>query len=511
MQKDEAEAAAQEAEVNELKSAAEFELSKATPLLEEAVRVLRELQPADMVFLKNIGTPTPTMTVGMEVACHFFDCVPKKAAVGKSASDPGGYFETAKAMLLNEPKKFLERLKSYDREHIPDRVIKKVRPILEGEDFTIAKAEKAATALVGICKWATAMVSYHDLLKIVNPKRQKVKEMKEELEVVRAQLAEKRAYLKSIEEKIEALERKSREKTEFMQSLQTQIDSCNKKLERAGKIISGLEGEKSRWTDTVKDLNHNYSLLIGNCLIAAGMVAYAGPFTSAYRGELETSWRNKIKELKINFNESVTMKDFLEDPVQTKQWTAASLPNDNLSIENAIILFKARRWPLMIDPQNQANKFIKNLGKDESEAELGLEYYKMSDPHLMRQLELAIQFGKWVLVENVGEELDPSLEPILLKQVDKAGNLRLGEKTIQWSKTFKFFMTTTLPNPHYAPETSVKVTILNFAITPFGLEEQMLNLFISLELPELQKKKDMIVQQNAQSAKALREIEDKIL
>jgi len=90
--------------------------------------------------------------------------------------------------------------------------------------------------------------------------------------------------------------------------------------------------------------------------------------------------------------------------------------------------------------------------------------------------------------------LDPSLEPILLKQVDKQGNLRLGEKIIQWSKQFKFFMTTTLPNPHYSPETSVKVTILNFAITPFGLEEQMLNLFISLELPDLQRKKDMIVQ-----------------
>jgi dynein heavy chain len=44
-------------------------------------------------------------------------------------------------------------------------------------------------------------------------------------------------------------------------------------------------------------------------------------------------------------------------------------------------------------------------------------------------------------------------------------------------------MTTTLPNPHYSPETSVKVTILNFAITPFGLE-----------MPELQKKKDNIVQ-----------------
>jgi dynein heavy chain len=48
--------------------------------------------------------------------------------------------------------------------------------------------------------------------------------------------------------------------------------------------------------------------------------------------------------------ENVSMKHLLEDPVKTKIWTAASLPNDNLSIENAIIMFKSRRWPLMIDP-----------------------------------------------------------------------------------------------------------------------------------------------------------------
>ena len=72
-------------------------------------------------------------------------------------------------------------------------------------------------------------------------------------------------------------------------------------------------------------------------------------------------------------------------------------------------------------------------------------------------------------------------------------------------------MTTTLPNPHYSPETTVKVTILNFAITPFGLEEQMLNQFVGLEMPDLQKKKDTIVQQNAQAAKSLVDAEDAIL
>jgi len=51
-------------------------------------------------------------------------------------------------------------------------------------------------------------------------------------------------------------------------------------------------------------------------------------------------------------------------------------------------------------------------------------------------------------------------------------------------------MTTTLPNPNYSPETQVKVTLLNFAITPFGLEEQMLYQFVIQEMPEQQKRKD---------------------
>ena len=242
------------------------------------------------------------------------------------------------------------------------------------------------------------------------------------------------------------------------------------------------------------------------------MISYAGPFTASYRADLEEEWRKAIEEKKINLAAGITMKQLLEDKVRTKIWTANQLPNDNLSIENGIIMFRSRRWPLMIDPQSQANKFIKNLGKEE--AEVGLHVMKLSEPNLLRNLELGIQTGKWVMIENIGEELDPALEPILLQQKTKTGGgytLRLGDKTIVYDENFKFFMTTTLPNPHYSPETSVKVTILNFAITPSGLEEQMLNQFVLQEMPDLQKKKDSIVQQNAQSAKTLRDIEEKIL
>lgn len=44
------------------------------------------------------------------------------------------------------------------------------------------------------------------------------------------------------------------------------------------------------------------------------------------------------------------MRSVLGDDVIIRSWTVAGLPNDNLSIENGIIMFKSRRWPLMVDP-----------------------------------------------------------------------------------------------------------------------------------------------------------------
>ena len=72
--------------------------------------------------------------------------------------------------------------------------------------------------------------------------------------------------------------------------------------------------------------------------------------------------------------------------------------------------------PLMIDPQGQANKWVKNMEK-----ESGLRVVKLTQADYVRTLENCIQFGTPVLIENVGEELDPSLEPLLLKQTFKQG------------------------------------------------------------------------------------------
>merc|ERR1711865_687844 len=89
--------------------------------------------------------------------------------------------------------------------------------------------------------------------------------------------------------------------------------------------------------------------------------------------------------------------------------------------------------------------------------------------------------------------------------------IRLGENNVPYNDTFRFFMTTKLPNPHYAPEVCVKVTLLNFAITMQGLEDQLLGAAIKVELPEVEEAKNKLVVQNAEMNRTLAELEDKIL
>ena len=84
------------------------------------------------------------------------------------------------------------------------------------------------------------------------------------------------------------------------------------------------------------------------------------------------------------------------------------------------------------------------------------------------------------------------MEPILLQlKVKDAGGyvIKLGDKSVTYMDSFRFFITTNLPNPHYAPEVSVKVTLLNFAITLDGLKGQMLGIVVAKEAPELEEKK----------------------
>merc|ERR1719265_1030907 len=164
--------------------------------------------------------------------------------------------------------------------------------------------------------------------------------------------------------KVNELEELQTEKTNKMNELQKMKDDCSAKLVRAEKLITGLGGEKVSWTNKSKRLDVDYTNLTGDILIASGIMAYLGVFTGQYRIMATTKWVELLGKLQIPARKTFSLQDVIGDQVKIRQWVIDKLPNDALSIDNGIILDNSRRWPLMIDPQNQANKWVKTTWKE---------------------------------------------------------------------------------------------------------------------------------------------------
>ncbi|KAG7500858.1 dynein heavy chain 3, axonemal [Solea senegalensis] len=494
---------------SEIKDDCEKDLAEALPALEAALSALNTLKPAHITEVKSMKNPPGPVKLVMESICIMKGIKPEKkpdpSGSGKMVEE---FWGPSKKLLADQ--KFLESLKTYDRDNIPAIYIKKIRDkYIDNPDFHPSVIKNVSSACEGLCKWVRAMEVYERVAKVVAPKKERLKQAEEEVAEQMETLAVKQAELKEVVDRLESLNKDLAKMIEKKKELENNIKLCSEKLDRAEKLIGGLGGEKDRWTEAARQLGITYTNLTGDILLSSGTISYLGAFTVEFRTTCQENWHTVCQEKKIPCSGDFTLSTTLGNQVAIRAWQIAGLPVDSFSTDNGIIAFNSRRWPLMIDPQGQANKWIKNMEKANK-----LSVIKLSDDNYVRTLENCIQFGNPVLLENVREELQPVLEPVLLKQTFKQHGveyMKVGENIVEYSKEFKFYMTTGLRNPHYLPEVAAKVCILNFMITPQGLQDQLLGLVVAKERPELEEKKNKLILESAANSKQLKEIEDKIL
>ncbi|CAL8109272.1 unnamed protein product [Orchesella dallaii] len=490
-----------------IKDDCENDLAEAIPALEAALQALDTLKPADITVVKSMKNPPAAVKMVLEAICVMRGIKPEKKMDpnGKQYEDYWG----ASLKMLGDMK-FLEGLKEYDKDNIPVPVMKKIREkFIKNPDFDPAVIKNVSTACEGLCKWVKAMEVYDRVIRIVEPKKQKLLEAEGELQAQMDKLNEKRALLQKVTDKLQALNDEYAAMNKKKKDLEDNIELCSQKLDRAEKLIDGLGGERTRWSEGAAMLSDRLINIIGDVLIGAAVVAYLGPFTVDFRSGCVEKWQQLCSSMKVPCSEIFSLTNTLGDPIKIRSWHLAGLPVDTFSVDNGIIVTNARRWPLMIDPQAQASKWIRNLEKPNS-----LSVINLTDPGYIRTVEQSIQQGLPVLLDNVGEDIDPALEPVLLKQTFKQGPIlciKIGESIVEYNRDFRFYIITRLRNPHYLPEIAVKVTLLNFMITLEGLEDQLLGIVVAKEKPELEEERQQLVQQTADNSKALKEVEDNIL
>lgn len=270
---------------------------------------------------------------------------------------------------------------------------------------------------------------------MVGPKIELVEELMASLRFKQEQLAEAKRKLEELEAKLDQLRKEFEEKTQMKEALRLKAEQLRLKLERAHMLVDGLAGERLRWIETVKRLDFEFNNLPGDCVMATAFISYLGPFVTNYRDKLANSWKKEIVARQIPASSEFYIWTFLSDPTTVREWNIKGLPTDDFSTENGIIVTTGSRWPLIIDPQCQAMKWIKN-----KERANNLEVIDFGQFDYVKVLERAVRDGIPVLLQNVMEKLDPALSPILNKAVfPEAGRLmiKFNEKIIPYNSNFR--------------------------------------------------------------------------
>ena len=423
---DEAVAKVKAEETKSIADDAQRDLDQALPALDDAVKALDALDKNDITEIKAFNNPPEMVQTVMESVCIL---------LGQKAD-----WATSKGLLGDS--NFLRNLISFDKDHIPEARIKKLKIYIDNPKFVPEEVAKVSKACRSLCLWARAIDIYARVFKEVEPKKAKLAQAEAELKIVMTELKAKQDKLADVENQIKELQNQYEHSVSEKKKLEHSIGQTSSRLKRASKLTTALADEQVRWKESIEIFDKELEHVVGNVFVSAACVAYFGAFPSNYRQVLVKNWIEGSKAHNIPISDSTNIVQVLASQFMIRQWNTDGLPRDDFSTENAILVTKGRRWPLMIDPQEQANRWIRN-----KERVNGLKIIKLSESSFLRTLENCVRIGMPILLEDLGEQIDPALEPILLKQTYVSGGrtlIRLGDSDVEYDPNFRFYMTTKL-------------------------------------------------------------------
>ncbi|CAG0882604.1 unnamed protein product [Cyprideis torosa] len=254
--------------------------------------------------------------------------------------------------------------------------------------------------------------------------------------------------------------------------IKQELATVQAKVDRSMALLRSLSQEKERWQTTHDAFQAQMGTIVGDVLLSAAFLAYAGYFDQSFRSTLFSAWCSHLSAAGVQYRMELARTEYLSNPdyrmelARTEylsnpdvrlRWTANLLPSDDLCVENAIMLSRFNRYPLVIDPSGQATQFIMNEFADKK-----ISRTSFLDEAFRKNLESALRFGNPLLVEDV-ENYDPILNPVLNREVRRTGGrvlMTLGDQDIDLSPSFMIILTTRDPTVEFPPNLCSRVTFV---------------------------------------------------
>ncbi|ETN58448.1 hypothetical protein AND_009954 [Anopheles darlingi] len=446
---------AEEIVCKQLANVAEADLQRAMPALNAAVSALDSLNKKDMNEIKSYSRPPTKVELVMEAVMILLGKEPTWAESKRQLGE----------------QKFLETLKGFDRNNIAERTLKTIAGYVRNPELEPEKVGTVSKAAKSLMLWVRAIDNYGKVYKYVGPKIRKMEEANASLLEKQNELIAAERKLRELAERLAELQAEYEMKIEEKRKLEEVAREMALKLERARSLVNNLASERVRWTTIKNGLEADYVRLIGDSLLASGCLTYYGPLDIASRTVLFDQWIIDLQTMEAPFTAQFSLTAFFYQPEVLVRWKENGLPPDDFSAENATILLNSTRAPLIVDPQEEAQKWL--LAElDDARVVLVDFDDEISEETVVQTFQQHVPF----VVENRHFVHVISREPLLL------------------------------------PEHLLKsLNQLSFVLGAEGLEVKMLALLVEHENPSLEERKAELQCTILKNKQTLTDLEERIL
>lgn len=412
----------------------------------------------------------------------------------------------------NNMKKFLgskavkDEIVNYDARKITPEMRAKVEKLMnsKGNSFEQSVIYRVSVAAAPLAAWVRANMAYSKVLEKVAPLESELSGLQGSIEESARLITQYEQELKTCEQQVSTLKTDFAKKTSEAETLRVGLEKAEGTVNAARNLLDKLGGEKGRWQSQVKTLEGDLAQLPLHSLMTSAYVTYLPMLPEEARNKVQEDW---IKLLGI---QQYDLSRFMSTESEMLKWKGEGLPADRLSMQNAIIILNSVRTPLVIDPSSQACEWLKT----HLSARLSsVETTTMHDPRFGNTLELAVRFGKTLIIQEA-DRIEPILYPLLRMDLDRQGPrfvVQIGDKQIDYNETFRLYLVTRNPEPYLPPDARTLIAPTNFTVTSSGLESQLLGLTIQSEQPELEAQKSQLLKTEEDLKVQLADLEKNLL
>ncbi|KAM9359311.1 cytoplasmic dynein 2 heavy chain 1 isoform 6-T6 [Symphorus nematophorus] len=482
--------------IEERKSKIDDELKEVQPLVDEAKRAVGNIKPEALSEIRSLRMPPDVIRDILEGVLRLM-----------------GIFDTSWVSM----KSFLakrgvrEDIATFEARNITPEIRQSVEELLNRNkaSFDPKNAKRASAAAAPLAAWVKANVQYSHVLERIEPLEREQAGLLENLRKTESRKNKLEDQLNSVGAKVNELKEKFQCHTTEAAKLEAEVTKAQDTITAAQQLISQLDGEHTRWNAQMSEIKNELDTLPMRTMLAAAFITYLSAAPEDRRRHCLETWMAQSGLQKFD------LRSFLCSESEQLIWKSQGLPSDDLSMENALVILQINELklrsvacPFLIDPSSRATEWLRTHLK-----ETRLEVINQQDNNFMTSLELAVRFGKTLIIQEM-DGVEPVLYPLLRRDLIAQGPryvVQIGDKVIDYNEDFRLFMATRNPTPFIPPDAVSVVTEVNFTTTRAGLRGQLLALTIQQEKPELETEKTRLLQQEEDKKIQLAQLEESLL